>query len=250
MKTLTTPVSNSAGAAQSGWCEAYDFYLAASIVTPWGTTNILRLTTLPGGISFFAPNDSPEASGTRGSSQNYLEWPLKRDVVKGDTKFQDDKLVISASNVTSQWAAMLALVKWYDTPVVIRKVPLFQTGLTANDCVVLFSGQVDAINLTAQTVQLTCSSSLGTLAYQLPSENMHASCRFRFGDDMCTMIKFLPENYVAGTCDSGSSTSNIKSSGAFTQDTGSSSGYGTDLVDALPDASITRQARQFETACR
>ena len=25
----------------------------ASIVTPWGTTDKLRLTTLPGGISFF-----------------------------------------------------------------------------------------------------------------------------------------------------------------------------------------------------
>ena len=108
MKTLTTPVSTSAAAVQSGWCEVYDIYLAASIVTPFGTTNILRLTTCAGGLSFFAPNDSPEPSGTQGSAQNYLEWPLKREMVKGDTKNQDDKLHITASNVTSQWAAMLA----------------------------------------------------------------------------------------------------------------------------------------------
>jgi len=238
MKTLSTPVSTQAAAVNSGWVELYDFYLSASIATPWGTTNIIRLCTLPNGFSFFAPTQSPEPAGTQGNAQTYQYWPIKREVVKGDTKFQDDRLQITASNVSSQFASLLALVNWYDTPVVIRKVPLFQTGLTSGDCVVLFSGLVDSISITAQALQFTCSSSLGALNSLLPSENMHASCRFRFGDDQCTIIKYLPENYLAGTCGAGSSTTNIKSSD-LTQDSGSSSGYGTDLVDALADGAIT-----------
>ena len=238
MKTLTSPVSTQAAASQSGWVELYDFYLSASIATPWGTTNIIRLCTLPNGFTFFAPNALPEPAGTQGSAQTYQYWPLKRDVVKGDTKTQDDKLKISASNVTSQFTALLALVNWYDTPVVIRKAPLFQTGLTTNDCAVLFTGLVDAMDMTATTLQFTCSSSLGALSLSLPSENMHAACRFRFGDDQCTQIKYLPNNYMAGTCGAGSSATNIKSSD-FTQDSGASSGYGTDLVDALGNSAIT-----------
>ncbi len=238
MKTLTSPVSTSAAAGQSGWVELYEFYLSASIVTPWGTTNIIRLCTTPDGFAFFAPNDAPEPGATRGTAQTYQYWPLKRDVVKGDTKFQDDKLQINASNVTSQFAALLALVNWYDTPVVIRKVPLGQPGLTTNDCAVLFTGVVDSISITTATLQFTCSSSLGALNYLLPSENMHASCRFRFGDDNCTQIPWRPENRLAGTCGSGSSLTNVKAA-ALTQDTGSSSGYGADLVNALADAAIT-----------
>ena len=67
MKTLTSPVSTKAAASQSGWCEVYDFYLASSITTPWGTTNTLRLTTLANGFSFFTPQITPEPVGTQGN---------------------------------------------------------------------------------------------------------------------------------------------------------------------------------------
>ena len=247
MKTLTTPVATSAAAQQSGWVELYDFYLSASIVTPWGTTNTIRLCTLPNGFSFFAPIQAPESAATQGSVQTYQYWPLKREVAKGDTKFQDDKLRITASNVTSQFAALLALVNWYDTPVVIRKVPLFQAGLTANDCTVIFSGLVDSVDITAKVLQFTCSSSLGTLNYLLPSENMHAACRFRYGDDQCTQIKYRAANYVAGTCSAGCTVSDIISS-AFTQDTGSKSTYGTDLVNALSDSAISASSAVVSTS--
>jgi phage-related protein len=244
MKTLTSPVSTSAAAAQSGWVELYDFYLAAPIVTPWGTMNIIRLCTVPGGFAFFAPNQAPEPMASQSSAQNYMFWPIKRDIVKSDTKFQDDKIQITASNVTSQFAAMLALVNWYDTPVIIRKVPLFQTSPTTNDCVILFTGLIDFPKVTSETVQFSCSGSFGELSYLLPSENMHAACRFRYADDQCTQIPFLTKNYQTGTCGAGSSKTNIKSAN-FTSDTGLSSGYGTDLVNALPDASISASSAAF-----
>jgi hypothetical protein len=129
--------------------------------------------------------------------------------------------------------------------VCIRKVPLFQTGLTTNDCAVLFTGTVDSIAVTAQSLQFSCSSSLGALSYLLPSENMHAACRFRYADDNCTQIAYLPENYFAGTCGASSSTTNVKS-GGLTQDTAASGGYGTDLVDALSTAAITASSQAVQ----
>ena len=238
MKTLTSPVTTPAAAAQAGWCELYDVYLPSSITTPWGTTNILRLTDLPGGISFFTPQLSPEPAGTQGNAQAYNFWPIKRQTVKSDARFAADKMQILASNVTEDWAAMLAAIQWYDVPIMIRKVPQPAKGLSAGDCAILFTGQVDAAKISLKQIQFDLSNDLATLAMNAPTENMHALCRFTWGDDQCTAIKYHPNNYKAKTVDTGGSTTTAVLSTGLNEDTGSG-GYGTDLVDALLDSAIT-----------
>lgn len=237
MNTLTTPVTDAAAASQAGWCEVYDIYLKAAITTPWGSLSVLRVTNLPGGLNFFKPQIEPETD--LGAAATYQFWPIMRNIVKGDGKFTNDKLQVTASNVTREWAQMLAAVSWYDVPIVIRKVPTTYAGaLTADDCAVLWSGQVDAVKVTAKRLAFECSSDLAGLQAVLPAENMHSNCRFRWADFQCTKIRHLAVHYKAKTVGSSSTTTEIKSAG-LTEDAGSAGSYGTDLVNALSDGAIT-----------
>ncbi len=243
MKTVSTPIANEAAATQNAWVEIYDIYLKAAITTPWGTTNILRLCTLGVDFAFFTPTSAPEATGTQGTAATYSQWPIKRQVVKSSADFTDQKMQITASNVTSQWAQMLADVDWYDVAVMIRQTSPNLVGATNTDCVTLFSGVVDSIKIDNQTITLSCSNSLAQLTRVLPSENMHASCRFRWADDLCTQIRFKAANYKAKTVGSSSTKILVKSAG-LTEDLGNSASYGTDLVDALADAAITTSSER------
>ena len=238
MKTLDSVVQTAAAASQSAWAEVYDIYLKTAITTPLGVTNVLRLTSRPGGVQFFTPTIAPEPSGTRGASQAYTFWPLSREIVKAAAKTTDDKLAITASNVTGEWAQMLQDVEWYDSPVVIRKVVADLASPAMDDCAVLFSGQVDFPTVDLKHVQLSCSSDFGTFDTVKPSENMHENCRFQFGDDMCGLLRFGAANYKSKTVGSGSTTTVVNSAG-LTEDTGTRASYGTELIDPLPNASIT-----------
>lgn len=246
MITLTAPVTTETAAAQSGWAELYDIYLKSAIMTPWGSTSILRLCTLPtaNGLSFFKPKIAPEATADQGDPETYHFWPLKRELIKGDQKFTNDKLLITASNVTREWAQMVLDVSWYDVVVIIRKVPTSSSStLTADDCAILWSGQVDAVKITSRALALECSSDLAGLKSVLPSENMHTNCRFRWADDQCTQLRYRSTNYKTGTCGSSSTTTRVKSAD-FSEDEASSGSYGTDLVNALADGAITTSSEQ------
>lgn len=240
MRTLTTPVANQANAAQSGWTELYDFYLRSAISTPWGTLSVIRLTTCPGGLSNFAPSQGPEPTGTQATSQTYREWPITREQSTMSRRTGNDRLVITASNVTTDFATMIAGIEWRDTPIIIRKVPLPDTvgsALTAADSVVVFSGVIQSAVITDTQIQFTCSSDLGTFQAQLPGETYHPGCRFLFGDDYCGQLLYAAGNYKTKTCASGSTTTAILSAD-LTEDTSSSTSYGTDQINALSDGSI------------
>lgn len=230
MKSLSSPIIAQKDAQQSGWCEVYDFYLKSAISTPWGTTSIIRLTTLPGDLAFFAPDTDPEAAGTRGSAQTYKAWPIRREQVRSSSKSANDKLAIVASNVTAEFAGMLALVDWQDVPVVIRKVSTTITSLASTDFAYLFSGLIDSARIDEQSVQFQCSSDMGNLATVAPRENMHNNCRFNWGDDQCTAHRFLAAHYKSKTAGSGGSTTRVKSSD-LTEDT-SVAGYVAQAVTA------------------
>jgi hypothetical protein len=248
VKDFSSTLDTEIAAQQSGWAEIYDIYLKSAITTPWGTLSTLRLTSLPvdsSGFSFFTPTISPEPTGTQGNAATYKHWPMKRELVKSDAKSTNDKMQIVASNVSAEWAQMLSAVNWYDTPVVIRKVPLTIGGapvlagdLTADDCAVLFSGQIDSAHVTLKQLQFELSNDAATLSIVAPRENMHTNCRFRFGDDFCTQLKYRTINYKAGTVGNSSTTTVVKS-GDFSEDTSSPSSYGTDLVNPLLAAAIT-----------
>ncbi len=238
MKTLASSLATAAAATQAGWAELYDIYLKSAITTPQGVTNILRLTTLPAGFAFFAPLLDPEPIGTRGAAASYLFWPLKRGIVKASAKSTNDKLSLVASNVSTGWAQMIAAIDWYDTPVVIRKVPIDTVGLTSADCGIGFSGLVDSAGIDDESISLTLSSDLATFAVIKPAENMHENCRFAWADDMCSMIRFHANHYKSKTVGSGSTTSVVIASG-LTEDTGARGSYGTDLVNALANAAVT-----------
>ncbi len=218
MKSLSAPLTTQKDGAQSGWCELYDIYLKAAITTPWGTLSTLRLTTLPGGLNFFTPLMDPEPAGTRGDAAAYSFWPIKREAARTKGKSANDQLRITASNVTAEWAAMLAGVDWYDTPIVVRKVSTTVVGATANDCAVIAIVLVDSAQITNQALQFVCSNDLSSFGTRLPAEDMHNTCRFQWADDLCTMIRFAAENYKAKTCAAGSSTTLVKSAD-FTEDT-------------------------------
>lgn len=244
MKTLSTPLANEAAAEQSAWVELYDIYLKSAITTPWGTTSVIRLCSrLGASFSFFTPQMSPEDAGTQGDAATYQPWPLKRQQVRSSGQFADTKLEISASNVTAEFAALIAGIDWYDSPVVIRKTSPNLVGATAADCAILFSGLVDAVRMTDSVITLVCSNDLALLNRILPSENMHASCRFKWADDQCTMRRFLAAHYKSKTCAAASTTTLVKSTG-LTEDTGNSASYGTDLINALADAAITASSEQ------
>jgi len=238
MKTLSTPITTQLAAAKSGWCETFDFYLPSAITTPWGSVSTLRLTTLPGGVSFFTPQLAPEPSGTRGAAASYQFWPLKRQAVRGSAKFTDDKLTITASNVTAEWATMISAIEWRDVPVIIRSVCHALAVPTADDCAVLFSGKIDNVKVDLETITFQCSNDLAAFNLTLPRENMHANCRFSWGDDQCTVIRYRPTNYAAKTVGSSSTTTVVKSSG-LTEDSLAYGASPTELVNPLSTGAIT-----------
>lgn len=240
MKSLTSPVTIEASAVQSGFCELYDIYLSTSITTPFGSTNVIRLTTEPEGMNFFKPQISPETD--QGTAIRYEYWPIKREIVKADTRSTNDKMRIQASNVTTEWAQMLAAVSWYDVPIIIRKVPL-AAGLTADDCAILWSGAVDSVDVSEKVLTFECSSDLAMLNMTAPRENMHTLCRFQWADDQCTKIRFRTVNYKSGTVGN-SSTGTVVKSSDLSEDGASAASYGTDLVNALSDGAITTSSEQ------
>jgi len=238
MNTLSAPIIAQKDAAQAGWCEMFDFYLKTVITTPWGAIPFIRLTDLPGGFLFFTPKIAPEVAPYVGVAWQYPYWPIKRALIKGDAKFTADKMQLIASNVTTEFAGFIAAIDWYDTPVIIRKVSTTIASPTADDCVVIWSGLVDAVKIRDKTVTLECSSDLAALQVSAPRENMHTNCRFSWADDQCTRIRFLQANYKTGTVGSSSTVSLVNSSD-FSEDAASSSAIGTDQVNALADAAIT-----------
>ena len=169
MRTLTSPVSTQAAAEQSGWVEIYDIYLKSAITTPFGSTSIIRITSAGIDVNFFKPTELPEAEDDQGDAATYTAWNIGRKTIRSSSKFANDKLAIAASNVTGEWATMLSAVDWYGVPVVIRKVPTTNTGATANDCVVLFSGRIDSAKVTLERVEFVASNYLGSLQTQIPN---------------------------------------------------------------------------------
>lgn len=244
MKTLTTPVSDEIAALTSGWAEVYDLYLAASIVTPFGTTNVLRVCNWSGDLAFFTPQREPEPTGTQGDAATYTYWPVTREPAKASGQSKDDRLQVTFSNVTGEWATMLSAVDWRRTRMVIRKVPTSSaTALSADDCVTLFSGLVNSAAVTLATVTLVASSNLGTFTVQLPRDTFHSACRFRWADDGCGAMRYHADNYKSKTVGSGSTTTEVKSAG-LTEDTGTAASYGTDLVHALSTGAIVASTQQ------
>lgn len=213
MRDLSATLDTQIAAAESGWCEVFDLYLLRSITGPFGTTDKLRITNNPPGLSFFTPDQAPEPSATRGDAATYTYWPVRREAIRSGTRERNDKLTLIASNVTGEWATMLSSVSWYDTPIVIRKVPLNVSGLTVDDGAVLFIGRVDSAVITLEQIQLTISNDLGSLSTLAPRENMHANCRFSWGDDQCTALRWLPAHFKTKTVGSGSTTTRLKSAG-------------------------------------
>lgn len=248
MKTFSTPITNEVAADQSAWVELYDIYLKSAITTPWGSTNVIRLCNRLGKqFSFFAPTVAPEEVGTQGDAMIYYPWPLKRAVVKSSGQFADNKLEITGSNVTAEFSEMIAAINWYDTPVVIRKTSPNIASATSADCAILFSGLVDSVRMDDKAITLVCSNDLALLNRILPSENMHANCRFKWADDQCTAVRFKAENYKSKTCAAASTTTLVKSAG-LTEDTGNSASYGTDLVAALADGAFSASSAMSVSA--
>lgn len=242
MKSLSAPLETQRTATEGSWIELFDVYLKASITTPFGTSDTLRLCNYSADYSFFSPTQHPEPSGTRGSAATYRAWPIRREVIKGSTSTSDDKLAIVASNVTQQFATMLDSVDWYDCFVVIRKVSPAIATPTANDHVLLFIGQIDSAVITNEQIQFSVSNDLGSWDFQLPRETMHNVCRFQFADDDCTQIPYHVDNWKGGTVGTGSTTSEIISS-SLTDDTNAAyATYGTDRVGALADGAVTHSS--------
>lgn len=211
MKTLTTPLTTQKDAEQSGWVELYDIYLKAAITTPWGTLSTLRLAANFGTeFAFFTPTIAPEPTADQGDAATYKPWPITREQIRGSQRFQNDKLSIAASNVTREFAQMLADVDWYDVWFVIRKVSTTIATPTADDCAVVFIGQVDSARINNRQLQFMVSNDMGNLQAIAPRENMHQNCRFNWADDQCTAIRFRQENYKAKVCGSGSLKSRVK----------------------------------------
>jgi len=211
VKALSGPTTTEIAAAQSGWCELVDIYLREAITTPWGTVSIVRLTTLPGGLAFFRPDLWPEAVADRGDPATYNHWPLRRQVVRSSSRTQNDKFVLAGSNVTTEFAEIVEAIQFRGSPMIVRKVSTTIATPAGADAVVVFSGFVDSVKITDEQILLSCSNDLGSLSTVLPSENMHQNCRFQWGDDWCTAIRYRAENYKAGTCGAGCTTTRIKS---------------------------------------
>lgn len=244
MKTLTTPVSTEAAALASGWVELYDVYLPASISTPLGTTDVLRLAAYDTTVRFFTPKTWPEPAGTRGDAAIYTPWPIAREGIRSSGSSKDDRLTVSFSNVSGEWAEMLAAVDWRRVKLVIRKVTTTSAStLTADDCATLFSGSVNSAAVTLPAVSVVCSSDLGSFTLQLPRHTFHSACRFAFGDDGCGALRYSTANYKTGTVGSSSTTTQVNSSD-FSEDAGSSVSWGSELVGALANGAFTASSSQ------
>jgi hypothetical protein len=239
VKTFSAPVNTEIAAAQKITTLLFDFYLRAAIVTPWGTTNILRLTNYPGGLGFFAPQVAPEPVGTRSSAQAYQEWPIEKGPVQNSTTHTNDQITFRASNVTRDYATMLNLDEWRDVPVVIRMVAPSIVAPAAGDCAIVFMGQIDDVTVTNEVVEFTASNDLAGFDLKLPRENMHRNCRFAWGDDMCGAVRLAPANYLPTKTVGASSSQTVVTSADLTEDTWARGGTPTEEVDALADASIT-----------
>jgi phage-related protein len=209
MLTLPSTFETATDASQAAFAELYDFYLKEAITTPWGSASVIRIASAGGNITFFTPTTYPEPAATRGDAATYREWPVKRKLLQSKSKFANDKLAIAVSNVTAEWAQMLADVDWYDVPVIIRKTTLPTTGLANTDCVTVFEGQVDSARITLEQIQFTISSNLGSFQAILPAENMHAACRFRWADDLCTALRHHPDNSQPKTAKASSTTTKV-----------------------------------------
>ena len=219
MRTLPSSLDTEKDAAQSGWAEVVDLYLKESITTPFGSTNVLRMTNVPGGVAFFKPTVPPEPDGTQGDAADYFYWPWKRAAVRSSNKNAADRMTFTASNVTTDFAQMLADVSFYDCWIVVRKISTSIAGAAASDCVVLFIGQVDSWNTTPEQVQFNVSGDLTALNIVLPRENMHQNCRFNWADDFCTKLRWHADHFKAKTCGASSTTTQINSAG-LTEDAG------------------------------
>ncbi len=247
MRTLPSSLDTEKDAAQSGWAEVVDLYLKESITTPFGSTNVLRMTNVPGGVAFFKPTVPPEPDGTQGDAADYFYWPWKRAAVRSSNKNAADRMTFTASNVTTDFAQMLADVSFYDCWIVVRKISTSIAGAAASDCVVLFIGQVDSWNTTPEQVQFNVSGDLTALNIVLPRENMHQNCRFNWADDFCTKLRWHADHFKAKTCGASSTTTQINSAG-LTEDAGSAGSYGTDEIDSLADGAITASSEVAEVS--
>ena len=239
MTSLTSTVADHAAASMSGWTEIVDIYLPEAITTPWGTLSTLRVASYPVDVKFFAPGLAPEPSGTRNSATVYKSWPLKRGQIANNSGEFNDTFTLSGSNVSGDWAAMLTDIDWRRARIMIRKVPIQAPAvLTYNDAVVLFTGFVRSARISLEAVTLSVSSDIGSFQQTFPSATFHPSCRFRYGDDFCTALKWTPANYKPEiTCTSGSDRLALWAS--LTEDAGTEGSFGTDLVNALADSAIT-----------
>jgi hypothetical protein len=92
--------------------------------------------------------------------------------------------------------------------------------------------------VTHETVQLSCSNDFSTFNTKKPAATMHHNCRFQWGDDLCTALRYAAANYKTKTVASGS-TKLIVNSADLTEDGGLRSGLGTDQVDGLLSAAFT-----------
>ena len=235
MKDLTVPVSTAAAASMAGWVEIVDLYPRQSID---GVTVYRLAENYPGGIEFFAPQFDPEPIATRGTAATYANWPMKRGRVPSSGQSTNDRVQLALSNVSGEMATRLNAIDWRGSAVVIRRVPTTAGTITADDCVTVFSGRVDTVSVTLQIVQFTCSSDLGNFQALIPQDAYHAHCRFAWGDDYCGQLRYAAANYKTGTIATGSSRV-VVASEDFTEDTGSETSYGTDLINALSNGAIT-----------
>lgn len=209
MKNLSSNLTTEAAATQSGWAEILDIYLKSTLTTPFGSSNVIRISNNGVDVSFFTPLADPEPVATRGNAATYSAWAFKRRTIKASSKFANDKLGLAVSNVTGEFADLLDLIDWRGCAVVIRKTALTITTATSADSVTLFSGRIDSARVDLAQVQFICSSDMATFSDRLPKEDMHVNCRFTWADDMCGALRYRKENYQPKTVAASSTTTRL-----------------------------------------
>ena len=209
MRALSSNLTTEAAAEQSGWAEVLDIYLKSTLTTPFGSSNVIRISNNGVNVSFFTPTGDPEPVATRGDAATYNAWAFKRRTIKSSSKFANDKLGLAVSNVTAEFADLLDLIDWRGCAVVIRKTSLTITTPTSSDSVTLFSGRIDSARVDLQQVQFICSSDMATFQDKLPKEDMHTGCRFAWADDMCSAMRFKAANFQPKTVAASSTTTRL-----------------------------------------
>lgn len=209
MRSLSANLTTQAAAEQSGWAELLDIYLKETLTTPFGSSNVIRISNNGVDVSFFKPLADPEPAATRGDAATYNAWAFKRKTIKSSSKFANDKLGLAVSNVTAEFADLLDDIDFRGCAVVIRKTALSITTPTSSDSVTLFSGRIDSARVDLQQVQLICSSDMATFTDKLPKEDMHVNCRFSWADDLCTDVRFAAANFQPKTCAANSTTTRL-----------------------------------------